>query len=265
MSLNKQRLKKALLTINKDEMGYFYSGQFVDLMSLVHVNVVTGAKFHKLNDYLKYIHQDIWNIETIALRLKWQKDLWNQNKLDDGLWMQFVGVDIDLFHAEFRSIFDYLAKVIGMISNSPGQVRSSSFRKLKNWVAKSDNNAQKLGKDLAQIVLSCEWFDDFRDVRDSIIHKGGFTLVFLEKNKILFQVYEGINSKVLIPEIMFNENVADFELYAGLYLGYLIAYLEEVSEQIIKRLNIKQIGSNAKSIHQGLQVIQDWIEHVPYN
>lgn len=261
MALNKQRLNIALSTIHKEEMGYFSSGQFVDLMSHVHVNVAMGAKLHELYSCLQFLHQDIWNVETIALRLVWQKDLWTRNQLDETLWMQFGAGDIDLFHVEFRSIFDYLAKIVGTISDSPGQV-PHSFEKLKNWVAKSHNNAQRLGKDLARVALSCEWFDDLKIVRDSIIHKGGFTLVFPVRGRILFQVHEGVNRKVLMPEIMFNENVADFELYAGLYIGYLIAYLEEVSELIYKRLNLKKVGSNAKSYHPGLRVLRDWIKQV---
>jgi hypothetical protein len=262
MAINKQQLKNALSTINKDEEGYFCSGHFVDLLSHVHINVAMGAKLHELYNYLQFVNQDIWNIETIALRLEWQRDLWTQNKIGDGSWMQSAATDIDHFHVEFRSIFDYLAKIIGIVSKSPRQVRSSSFRKLKNWVAKSDDNVQMLGKDLAQVIISWEWFDDFREVRDSIVHRGGFTIAFLEKGRILFQVYEGIHRKVLIPEIMFNENVVDFELYAGLYIGYLIACLEEISELIYKRLNLKKVGSNPKSYHPGLRVVRDWIKHV---
>jgi len=258
---DKRRLKIALSTIHKDKMDYFSSGQFVDLMSHVHVNITMGAKLHKLYRYFYFLYLDICNLETIILRLAWQKDLWIRNQLDETLWIQFGAGDIDLFHVEFRSIFDYLAKIIGMISDSPGQV-PHSFEKLKNWTAKSHTNTQRLGEDLSRAVLSCEWFDDLKTVRDSIIHRGGFTLVFPVKGGILFQVHEEVSRKILIPEIMFNENVADFELYAGLYTGYLIAYLEEVSVLIYKHLNLKKVGSNAKSYHQGLQILSDWIKRV---
>ena len=94
------------------------------------------------------------------------------------------------------------------------------------------------------------------------IHRGGFTLVFLEKNRILFQVYEaGYKGKILIPEIMFNENVADFELYAGLYFGNLIAYLEEVSETIDKHLTLKKFPkSNPRKIYEEIPAIYNWVE-----
>ena len=109
--INKQQLKNTLSTINRDKKGYFYSGQFVELLGDVHTNVAMGAKFWDLYSYLQFINQNIWNIETIALRLDWQKDLWTRDELEDGLWMLFAATDIDHFHVELRSIFDYLAKV----------------------------------------------------------------------------------------------------------------------------------------------------------
>ena len=198
---------------------------------------------------------------TIALRLVWLKDLWIQKRLDDVVWMQFVPCDIDLFHVEFRAVFDYLAKIIHIVSNLPRQV-PSNFTILKEWVAKSDRNAKRLG-DLAEVLLSCDWFDDLKEIRNSIIHKGWFTLAFLERSKILFQVY-GMKKEVLTSEIVFKDNVVDFELYAGLYIGYLIAYLEKVSEMIFKHQNLEKIDCNAKSYHQGLRVVRGWIERVLY-
>ncbi len=253
MPIYKKQLNTALSTIYKNKKGFFSSCQFVNLIS-----DVNESKYHRLANCLRFIHQDIWNLETIVLRLAWQKKLWTQNKLNNGLWMQFAAADIDLFHVEFRSIFDYLAMVINTISDKPGEVPLSSFRKLRQWAAEP-GNAKRLGTDLTKVVSSCVWFDDFRKTRDSIIHSGGFTIVFPKRGKILFQVHEGIDRKILIEEIMFNQNVADFQLYAGLYFGYLIAYLEEISKLTYKRLNLNTSGRDARSYHQGLQVLRDWI------
>ena len=261
MAIDKQKLKTALSLIHNDGRGYFLSGQFVDLFSIVHIKSIENVGFHKLNRYLHFLQENMWNLETIVLKLAWEKDLWSKEKLDNIAWMMFAKCDINYFHVEFRSLFDHLTKLVSTVSDSPGQVKSRSFHKLKNWLAKSDQNVRKLGRDLAKLVLSCGWFDDLKTIRESIIHKGGFTLVFLEKNRILFQVHEGISRKVLIPEVMFNENVVDFELYAGLYLSYLLAYLEEISEAISNRLDLKSMG-NPRNYHSGLRILNDWIKQV---
>jgi hypothetical protein len=130
------------------------------------------------------------NIGAIILRLDWYKTLWNQEGFAD-LWRWFASCDIDLFHVEIRSIFDYLASIIKLVSDSPGQVSDKSFRKLRNWVTKGKSEL-KVGNDLAQLLLHCDWFDGLREVRDTLVHRGGFTLVFPEKSRILFQVYRGV-------------------------------------------------------------------------
>ena len=261
MTIDKEKLKTALSLIHNDGGSYLLSGRFVDLSFVAHVKSAHDVKFRKPNRYLKFIQEHLWNLETIVLRLAWQKDLWSKGKLDEISWMIFAKCDINYFHVEFRSLFDHLTKLVSTVSDSPGQVKSRSFHKLKNWLAKSDQNVRNLGRDLAKLVLSCGWFDDLKTIRESIIHKGGFTLVFLEKNRILFQVHEGISRKVLIPEVMFNENVVDFELYAGLYLSYLLAYLEEISEAISNRLDLKSMG-NPRNYHSGLRILNDWIKQV---
>ena len=277
MALNKEWLDTALSTIHKEGGNYFSSGQFVNLMACINSsgkrnpinfvqqdNSVSGEKLRELDSYLQFVHQDIWNLETIVLRLEYHKNLWTSEQLGDELWMQFTVCDINLFHVEFRSIFDHLAKIIRYASDSPGQI-PQSFNDLKKWVTKSDKNVQKLGKDLAQVVLSCGWFDDLKEVRDSIVHDGGLTFIVPKKGRILFQVIDEtkMNMKVCTPEIMFNNSLVDFELYAGLYFGYLLAFLEKVSGVIYKRLNLKKQFINSKSYNQGLRVLHDWINQLP--
>ena len=283
MALNKEWLDTALSTIHKEGVNYFYSGQFVDLMACISIakgakldgldshlqfinqnDSIREAKLHKLDSYLQFVHQDIWNLETIVLRLEYQKNLWTSEQLGDALWMQFAACDINLFHVEFRSIFDHLAQIIRSASDPPGQI-PQSFNDLKKWVAKSDGNVEKLGEGLAEVVLSCGWFDDLKEVRDSIVHYGGLTLIVPKKGRILFQVIDEtkMNMKVCTPEIMFNNSLVDFELYAGLYFGYLLAFLEKVSGVIYKRLNLKKQFINSKSYNQGLRVLHDWINQLP--
>jgi hypothetical protein len=189
--------------------------------------------------------------------LEWQKSLISKGELDRLLGSRFAACDIDLFHVQYRSLFDHLAKIIGMLS---GMTRSmpDSFRKLRERVDRL-NAAGTIDNQLATVIRSCDWFSDMREVRDSIVHRDGRTLVFPEENRILFQVHEGFRNKVNIPEIMFNENIVDFELYAGLLAGYLIAYLEEVAELAKQRLDLRTIGWDAKSYHGGLPVIYEWI------
>lgn len=259
MSINKQRLNLALSTIHVDGEDYFSSGKYVDLICNMHVNAALMPEMSKLSRCFNIIQQDIKNIGTIILRLDWQMRLRKGTELEEVLWMDFTACDIDHFHVEIRSFFDSLAKAISLVSDNPDQVPNRSFRQLKDWVEKNENE-NIIGMDLAAIIRSCEWFDDLKKVRESLIHYGGSTTVFLVPDKITFQVYTGWKNEILIPEIMHNKNIVDFELYAGLYTGYLMAYLEEISEIFDKRLNLQERLSGSKGYHKGLVVMQNWIE-----
>lgn len=263
--IDKERLSIAIATIKTDDDGRFFSSSdFLNLSIDIRISAAQGRNSpDKLQAHLSYIHQDIWNLQTLARRLDWQKSLIANGEIDDLLGSTFVACDINLFHVQFRSLFDYLARVISLISDNPGQVPSNSFEELYNWVRRSESNSRRIGEDLAQIVASCDWFKDLREIRNSIVHWGGETFVFPENNRILFQVYNGFrHNQIHVPEIMFNENIVDFELYGGLLIGYLIAYLENISLVVRRKIDVKQLGGNVKSYHGGLPVIRHWIERV---
>jgi hypothetical protein len=264
MPIRKDRLKVALSTIQKDgEVGYFSPSIFVMSLTNIMLKALRGEELPPIYSFMQYISQDVNNIETITTRLAWQRDLWSTNQLEVWRWMPYAGCDIDLFHIEVRSVFDYLAKVIKRVSDQPKQVPDEGFNVLKTWLAKSDNNAKRLGKDLAELVFSVDWFDDIKNVRDANVHQGGMTLVFLEKDRILFQILKGYEHLVSIPEIMYNENVVDFELYAGMYFGYLIAFLEDFATAIERRLpkGKHSFGAgNPRKVYRELPVIYSWIE-----
>ena len=263
-TININRLNCALSTIHKENKEMFQSGKFYELLSKVHVKASTKHSLRKLLITLSSIWQYLGIIYDDILQLYHWKKLYNQKRLDKELWRRFAEINIKHFYVDYRSLFDFIAKAIGLVSDSPGQIPKKSFNDLKKWIENNPNRVEKLGKDLADVVMSCDWFEDLKNVRDSILHKGDLVLVFPDKDKILFQIHDkNLNSKILEPKIiMNNENVAVFELYAGLYIGYLIAYLEEVSEVIISRLNLSIKKLTSKSCHGSLHIIYKWIEKV---
>ena len=254
--IDTKRLTLALATIHEDDSGRLYSsGRFVDLVGLPpSINSGSLVNLETLTSYLHYIHQDIWNLQTIALRMDWQKQMLSEDRLDVIRASTFTACDIDLFHVQYRSLFDYIAKLIGMLSGKSGQL-PDSFNRLRNWI---QVNSDRVEPDIEQLIISCDWFDLIKETRDFLVHRSGQTVVFPSAERILFQVHTGYKNKVMIPEIMFNENVVDFELYAGMFMGYLIAYLEDVCQLIESRFELKKF-EGGQSFHGGLQVVKNWI------
>ncbi|MEE9198766.1 MAG: hypothetical protein V3U26_03095, partial [Dehalococcoidia bacterium] len=90
VAINTQKLRAALLIIHDGPEGWYSSGNFINLLTNVQTNVAMGANLSDLRRFLQFINQDIWNIQTIMLRLAWLKDLWNRGQINNGLWMQFA-------------------------------------------------------------------------------------------------------------------------------------------------------------------------------
>jgi hypothetical protein len=189
---------------------------------------------------------------------KWQRDLASEKKLEAGWYRNYSQVGIDAFHTKYRSIFDTIACVVGLLSAHEGVPKS--FTDLQKWAMKK-NSAKILGNaDLLNLITSCEWYAEVKAVREEIIHNNAHTTVFFPAPAVLFQVHQGYKNKINIPEVMINEYLADFELYAGIYLGYLLWYLEELARISRPTLKLPHYNSEPKSIHPGIAVIKEWME-----
>jgi hypothetical protein len=247
-----------------DEEGCFWSGEFILLLG----DLVVASARHK-NEILtqilqkhRYILQDLSNLGMVLFKLEWIRSHAQNDDSLKSLWFQFATTDIDYFHVEFRSIFDYVAKIIGDITNKPGQI-TDSFHRLQERLNKPGNRA-RLGEELANLVDSVDWFPDIQGLRDSMIHKGAFTLVFLDPEEgILFQSYGNSLKPFITNKIaLYSKNVVDFQLYSALYLCRLLFFLEEFAKIIRSKLNIKKGGGQAKSYSPGFELLTNWLDRL---
>jgi hypothetical protein len=260
--IEKSLLNVALGTIHEDESGRLYSsGRLAELKLELYVATADMASPKNLRQLLRsfsLIQQDISNLQTLALRLDWQKGLVASGLLDSIKGSYFAACDIDLFHVQYRALFDHLAVVFGLLSGRPGTL-PERFSRLQERAADL-NSSGRLDDQLMELILSCGWFSQVRAIRDSIVHRDGQTVVFPDENTILFQVYRSnLPSGGFIADVMFNENIVNFELYAGLLFGYLLAYLEKIADIAVERLKLRHFTGAEQSFHAGPPVIRDWI------
>jgi hypothetical protein len=262
-TLNRDKIITAIETINKDDSGFYHSGklQTFDGRLTLFKYKYNDRRFVQYEDHLRLITYDLRDIERIAYKLDFFKYLWGSGGLTDGEWRMFAASDIDLFHFSIRSVFDSAARLIVEASGGPGQA-PKTFTKLRNWLLNNPDRQTRFGEDLAEVIISCEWFEPLRDIRDDIVHESAEILTFQEPGKILFMLLPPHNTHHFITEVMFNENVVDFELYAGLYFGYLIAFLEEISSIIMERLELEDEEVPTRILHSGLGILSDWMNRL---
>ncbi|MGA7897767.1 MAG: hypothetical protein WCA39_02780 [Nitrososphaeraceae archaeon] len=271
MQIDKEKLKIALSVLYEEDHDAYYSGHFISLLHNVRSNAFKPATTlstvinpHQLSKRLLLIHMELLNLATISIRLIMQQLLRDDKceyKIDDNLWRYFASADIDLFFIKYRSVFDNIAQLIKTITSA------AAPNSLNDLMTKAKPNTLPLDFKYVELILKCDWFKTIRTIRDSIEHHGAETNVDYNKDKVLFKIseldasYTHVPGKSLIniPEIVYDD-FSDFELFAGIFMGYLIWFLEELSLIISQDLKSSQIV-NDRIYHPGFSTVRTWIEN----
>lgn len=244
--------RRLIVYLNETER-YVWRGEFMSLSNDLFLSRDLKRTFAQTNSLMNKIIQDILNIEVLINRLEWTRKKASDDEYLKKNWMSFASVDIEHFFIEIRSIMDYVAEIIVCTSKKRGQLpkkvsKTTSFEELRNWVLESPSNKVRLGKDISKIVESANWFSSIRLIRDALIHKGGFALVFMDpKEGILFQVTKGFKNYVNHDIVMYNEYVAYFDRFAAIYVSYLFLFLERFAKAIFSILQPQHFDSSIRS------------------
>ncbi|MGD0255546.1 MAG: hypothetical protein ABSB99_08355 [Acidimicrobiales bacterium] len=204
---------------------------------------------------------------TIVQKVAWLHERKRSDALDDGRWMYFAASDIVAFHVLLRSLFDSIAVAITRIAPKRG-VTAPSFAHLRADLApgskKEPRTRTHLGDELSAAVLSCYWFEDLRDVRDDIVHRGAQALAYPHEDQILFQVHMNFAKRVLVPAVMFNDNVVDWTRYSALVMARVMVFLNLFAEAVFALTPTLEAGRSdgTHSVHPGYAVLRDGISQL---
>ena len=251
-----------LQAIRKADDGYYTSSLFDRLFGAAHVMRATpeGSRFPYR--HLVEATEHFNHLVTLMHKIAWLADRRVVGELDDITWMYFCGSDILTFHTVMRSLFDEVSAMTARLGTQSNVVPDKGFHRLRVWTKNEIRSDGLLGKELAESIRSCGWFDELRDVRDDLVHRSARTIVFLEPNRILFQVQAAHSPRIFIPSVMFNASVVDFPMYAALLMARLVAFLDRFAEGVFgaaKYLNLEREGS-MQSFHIGFGVLQTWLQ-----
>ncbi|MGY5881905.1 MAG: hypothetical protein RTV31_16785 [Candidatus Thorarchaeota archaeon] len=258
-------LEEAYNLIHTDEHETNWNGKFLNIMVGIDIASHQYTELRPIVTTIKHVNQDVWNTCILIYRLEWLRSMLTKHRSlpDYLLWNMSSSIDIEHFHVELRSILDYIANILGIIAVRPKQVRSDSFRRLYEWVIKSDSNKDKLGWESSELILSASWYADLRGTRDFVVHYGDHTMVFGEpRDGIFFQVFgNSFNPRIDRSYLMQSDNMVDFRLYAGMYLARIIVFLERLGELLGNTLadRVPQQDRNVRCNWMGLQTLKEWI------
>jgi hypothetical protein len=269
MQVNRDRLTTVLSLIKKDdEKGWWYtSSTFDDYSSDVWLSVPSSkVEDPKLKDrlknasyYLNAINYDLDILLNMCVQANWYKEMVLAGHLVKTDNMRYGTITADGFLIRYRSAYDTIAKAIGKVSKSPEEA-PDSFTALRNK-DKVDKRLKVLGPDLMGLVQNCDWYDEMVTIRDEILHHNAQTRGFAAE-KILFQVMKKYTKLIKTSEVSYNENLEDFELYAGVHIAYSLWFLEQFATIAYKELPPIRYNSQPQNYHDGYGILRRWIERV---
>jgi len=259
MEINKNLLEIAKRTIIKNDGNYknhihanfIKQSKFIDLYCILHTKIHRGEKnYVPLYKYVNAISESVYQIETLFSKLEWLKNFIIKHNNKDFYLREYIGIDLDYFFIKYISTFGYISGAITATFNNIPQFNEwlkknyTNFSELKKYVeneVKNNRNLkEKIGDSFVNIISDTEWYDEFNEIRNAIVHKRGRTESFgVYNNMIVFQIETTKTKNITIDKLKFNEYTIYFDLYAGLYYGYLVGYLEKISELIIKKFKFK--------------------------
>ena len=85
--------------------------------------------------YCSSIEQDIFDICSLASRMEMNRAEYIDNEEFFDYWNRHTALDIQLFYFEYRSVCDYVAKLIGICYKEIPKDHSKSLRTLISWVS----------------------------------------------------------------------------------------------------------------------------------
>lgn len=267
-----KEIDEALTFFSIDERGGLWKGNFVSL----HLDLLKAAKkdnqLFRSADLIDYINRDILKLGDVIHRLNWYRVASIKQVLLETRWRDYAIIDIEYFHIKLRSIMDYVAEIVRNAAKIPSQVPGHkdyySFEEIFNWIRKNPGHRKSLGEDLARLVETAKWIHDLREVRNSFIHSGGFTVVFESpEDGILFQVYKDYLEPFEFESIsgdflMFNPNCIYFERYAAIFLSHIFVFLDRLAILIYKKYQLKNIEKGNLCRSPGFSIIVDWMKQL---
>jgi hypothetical protein len=265
--INRKELIRALTTFHTDKDGALYStGEFLEASISLRIQEPSSdsQQVAGIRRRFSATTWDFWYISTVLHRMTFVKGLRKNDQLSLVPSFFYLQCDVDSFLVKYRSIFDHFAQIIRLLSDSsgqwPGNNEQISFRELRHW---AERNPQRIAPKLKKLTKKPQHFDQIRILRDSLVHSDGQTMASIVENRIVFQIHKNGFHKVLLnmPEVMYNENTVDFEIYASVLIAALINFREDLGRVVKSVLNLDDKTSKPQEKHLGMEIMKDWMEH----
>ena len=248
-------------------------------------------KMVKLDNIEKAISQDIKKMLLAAKKVNDYSigyqgtPLFVENENGEAEWFydeekDSIQIYMEYFIYKYRVIVEYVVRIL----DEAIYMDENAYKKnnSKKHIGVFERTNVKLEYIRKLIVKYCseqiylEWFDEFRKVRNKLVHEGASCMIFNNENEPLFQVYNLEVDDLFMPEeFLSNGNVISCKYFIAVTVSYLIYFVDTIFQILRKvnddekfvwsecKLNYKVVGSE---FEKGLEFIDKMYgisNHIP--
>jgi len=211
---------------------------------------------------VRYIEKDIDLLDSLVHRLIFYRENHEEFDFDPRLLNRYITVDLESFHVVYRSLFDHIAIILFKICDQPGQFEITSFQSQREKILNNEGFRDRIGNNIFDLILYCDWFDEIRSIRNGLVHHGRWIEYMIRDDYFLINADQELERLDSIPRDIFQDGWLIAELYLGLVMVYLHSYLDQLEEKCFQRLNFPRHACNTGREHPIINNYYQWMSQL---
>ena len=214
---------------------------------------------YKRTDYLfKATRQDFSKILTVMNCIEDTYTMYRENRFSRPYFeignpaLEEIACHIEYLFTKFRVIIEYMEEILSicippilpedkkkeydeMLKKKGPKAKVNRFDYLLEYISTNDDEHKK--------ILNTKWFQDFRENRNFLVHKGASCLVYGDKTEILFSVMKidemEREDEINIDTYFLTDNMLiRYRRFWGIMISELILFCEAIFEFLLSKASI---------------------------
>ena len=243
MNNNKREMLVKVLDLIKED--YVFHKSTFELQNAFFCNL-SDENYKRVDYLLKATRQDFSKILTIMNCIEstfsmYRDDAFKREYFEmNDIALEEIGCHIEYLFTKYRVILEYMEEILEicippilsddkkeeyneMVNKKGAKAKAARFDYLLECISTDDNEGKK--------ILNTDWFQDFRENRNFLVHRGAGCIVYGDKNELLFNVMridEMEREDILcIEEYFLTDNgLIKYHRFWGIMLSELIVFCE---------------------------------------
>ncbi len=216
---------------------------------------------YKRTDYLfKATRQDFSKMLTIMNCIEDTYTMYRDDRFSRPYFemgnpaLEEIACHIEYLFTKFRVILEYMEEILSicippilpedkqkeydeMLKKKGPKAKANRFDYLLEYISTNDNEQKK--------ILNTKWFQDFRENRNFLVHRGASCLVFGDKTEILFSVMKidemEREDEINIDEYFLTDNMLiRYQRFWGIMISELILFCEAIFGFLLSKASIAE-------------------------